>query len=296
MAHFINVETLYSQDENLKKKEVNELIAWADQQKHLPKINEIQAILFLRRCNYQSETSKNLIDLYFTVKTLCPELFSGKNPLNSPLKEYLDVILITDLSKTTPEDYTIIFGKITSANPSEFNISLGTKYLDMVTMSTIYQKPPSKGYLFVVDLTEFTLEVLANMDLVVLKKTLFYMQKCLLLNWKGIHFFNNAPIGNRFLGMLKPFLDEFQNIIHLHDSVDDLIKYVPRDCLPENYGGLEDSVSVLQEKIKTKLGENVALFDWEEQQKVDESKRSGGPKTVNDVFGVEGTFKKLELD
>ena len=90
--------------------------------------------------------------------------------------------------------------------------------MDMVTMSTIYQKTPSKGYLLVVDLTEFTLEVLANMDLVVLKKTLFYMQKCLLLNWKGIHFFNNAPIGNRFLGMLKPFLDEFQNIVTFNDT------------------------------------------------------------------------------
>lgn len=44
------------------------------------------------------------------------------------------------------------------------------------------------------------------------------------------------------------------------------------------------------------LLENEEYFEKEETKRVDESKRVGKPKTSNDLFGIEGSFKKLDID
>jgi hypothetical protein len=52
---------------------------------------------------------------------------------------------------------------------------------------------------------------------------------------------------------------------------------------------------IVADNLKNLL-ENYDFFTWHEGQKVDESKRVGNEKNINNIFGVDGTFKKLEID
>jgi hypothetical protein len=72
---------------------------------------------------------------------------------------------------------------------------------------------------------------------------------------------------------------------------------LPQFCTVRHYNTPNPpDLTLVSEQMKIKLRDNIPFFAWEEKQTVDESARPGKPKSVNEIFGVEGTFKKLELD
>lgn len=72
--------------------------------------------------------------------------------------------------------------------------------------------------------------------------------------------------------------------------------HLPIEALPNEYGGKAGTVKELvAEHIKI-LEEFREWFKIDEDKRVDESLRVGKFEDGNDLFGVEGSFKKLEID
>lgn len=116
---------------------------------------------------------------------------------------------------------------------------------------------------------------------------------------------------------VRPFLKEkIRQRIHFHSTIDTLYKSVPKAMLPTEYGGdagnikdingkMHNSLNYVFKLIKfvcildqwrSKMKDYTAWFKEQENSKANEALRPGSPKTADDLFGMEGTFRKLSID
>lgn len=64
---------------------------------------------------------------------------------------------------------------------------------------------------------------------------------------------------DKLLAIMKPFMKkELMNVMHLHQSVETFHEYVPKEYLPEDYGGPKESLKThygksLCRQIKTRV-------------------------------------------
>ncbi|KAK4878841.1 hypothetical protein RN001_011347 [Aquatica leii] len=293
-----DVENEYAKNKNLRKEDIRALREWADKQPHLPKISELQYILFLQSCYFSIEMTKATIDTFFTVKTLCPEFFANRDPTDAKFAEHLNVGAYIPLPKTTPEGYRVIFCKVMDSDASKYSFNEQIKNFDMSIMLWMMMEGTAEGLLIVMDMDGITFAHMTKLNVMGLKKFFLYLQEAMPVRLKGLHFINVVPFMDKFMALIKPFMKkELLSVLHLHtDSLDSLHKYVPQDCLPSNFGGKAAPIVQLHEQVKTKLCQNADFFKMDEKQLVDESKRMGKPKSANDIFGTEGSFKKLDID
>ncbi|KAJ8954256.1 hypothetical protein NQ318_005852 [Aromia moschata] len=293
----IDVNEVYKNDSSLKPEDVKSLQNWAEMQPHLPRMNELQVATFLQSCYYSNELAKITIDNYFTVKTLCPDIFGNRNPQDSAVRVAMNTLLVTVLPKQTPEGYSIIFFKIMDSNPDNYSFPLSVRVFDMATMLDLHKNGPSKGMIILVDMKGVMLGHMLKLSVVVMKKFMYYLQEAMPIRLKSMEFFNIVPFMDKILAIMKPFMKkELLGSLYLHTDQEELHKRIPRDLLPQDYGGSCETLQILLEKNKSLLNDNADFFKYQDTQLVDESKRPGKPKNVNDVFGMEGTFKKLEVD
>lgn len=85
--------------------------------------------------------------------------------------------------------------------------------------------------------------------------------------------------------------------IQVHGSnVEDVYNYIPKSVLPKEYGGEDGTVQdLITHWEEMALKHRDYLINCEKYGS-DETKRAGKSKHADTLFGVEGSFRKLEID
>lgn len=297
MTQLADVIKEYEKDPKLKKEDIDGLRSWAEKQPHLPEISELQYILFLQSCYYSNEQAKSAIENYFTVRTLCKDMFSDENPKDPGIQMALDVGLVAFLPKLAPSGYKVIFMKLLDTNPDRYIYIDQCKMFDMIVNLAMNLQGTNEGLHIVFDFEGSSFAHLLRINPSISKKHLFYVQEALPVRLKDIHIINAPSWIDKALAIFKPFIKkELFDMINIHSSMESFYKIVPQEMLPKDFGGSAGSCNELREKNRTSLENNMEFFKEHAKQITDESKRIEKSTDFNKIFGLEGTFKKLEVD
>ncbi|XP_076670789.1 uncharacterized protein LOC143370057 [Andrena cerasifolii] len=292
----------FSLEEELKKNpeikmsDIEMLREWCEKQQHLPKVPDLHLIMFLHSNYYSMEAAKNTAENFFTIRSLVPEFFSNRDPLGlKELRQAFNVAAVVGLPDVSKQGHTILYGKLIDPDPARYSFEDITKYFFMVSDLVGLKTGTCDGYIFIGDATDVSLGHVSRISPIVMKKLVTYVQEAIPVRLKAIHFINTPPVMDAILNMAKPFMrKEFWNMTHLHSSLKTLEEFISLDVLPDEVGGKAGSISKLHEEQMAEISNKRDWFIEEEKMsRVDESLRVGKSKTVNDLFGIEGTFKNF---
>ncbi|KAK5638640.1 hypothetical protein RI129_012935 [Pyrocoelia pectoralis] len=293
---YSSVDLEYQKRMELRREDVQMIKEWLGKQPHLPEMEEFEIITILLSCNYSVELTKVTIDNYYTLKSLTPEIFRKRD-----LKTWvntLDAVICIPLSTLTPEGYQVVYARLQSLDPNKYVLVDTLKCGEIIIKMKIYEKGAVDGLVFVFDMTGFSLTHIAQLPVMTIRKLIVYMQEACPLKLISLHVINGGARVDKLMTIMRPFIKkELLEMIHIHSNyVETLFNYMPRECMPKDVGGLLGSVQEMQEKVKETVLNNMDFIEEDEKKLADESKRPQKNNKFDDVFGIEGTFRKMELD
>ncbi|XP_070155656.1 alpha-tocopherol transfer protein-like isoform X2 [Polyergus mexicanus] len=285
MIKSITLEEEMKKNPQLKLSDIQSLREWCEKQPHLPKIEDSFLAMFLHSNYYRMQPTKNTIENYYTTRTHVPEFFSNRDPLGG--KELRQAFKIA-----------VMYGAFLDVDPSRFVYNDNIKYFLMVCDVWFLTEGTNNGYIYFADASGLSFGHIARISPLGLKKYLYYIQEAAPIRLMGIHFINAPPAMELLMNMMKPFMKkEMIDMIHFHSSLKSASEYVPIDSLPNEVGGKAGSMYKLAEIEVKKLEDHREWFLMDEATgRVNEALRIDKNKSASDLFGIEGSFKKLDID
>ncbi|XP_044737796.1 alpha-tocopherol transfer protein-like [Chrysoperla carnea] len=272
---------------------------WLAKEPHLPDTWDDERIMtFLRGCKFSLEKCKRKLDMYFTMRNALPEFFSNRNIKRPELQEICKYINIPPLPGLTPEGRRVIVMRGLDKDQPTPIVSDAMKIVLMIgDIRLAAEQIGVAGDVYILDASVATPTHFAKFTPSVVKKFLVCVQEAYPVKLKEVHVVNVSPLVDTIVNFVKPFIKEkIRNRIHIHSDMESLHKFIPKDVLPEEYGGTAGKLQVFHDQWMKTLEEYQPWFDEQENIKADESKRPGKPKTQDDLFGMEGSFRQLVID
>ncbi|XP_063709294.1 uncharacterized protein LOC134837833 [Culicoides brevitarsis] len=295
----IPMQELYKKFPELKESDVATIRDWMSKQPHLPELTDQEIANFLHARYFSIEATKKLIEGHLTIRTHAKDIFGNRDFMADDIQMVKDVIVSVPLPKTTPEGYTVIFWKIIDPDMSKYNFKAVARLSIYVNESELLEKGPTNGYVTLVDMDGFTLRHMLTFNPTILYQLMLSVQEGYQARVKAFVFFNCPSFMDKFLALLRPTLTkEFSNSLKIYQKLEDLKEFMPLEMLPSDYkGGKEDTIKNLWTNYLKHLEERKDFF-WEESQtrRVNESLRPEKSALQNQLFGLEGSFKKLDID
>ncbi|XP_053962519.1 alpha-tocopherol transfer protein-like [Anastrepha ludens] len=282
--------------------DIEALRTWIQQQPHLRAREDDQFLLsFLRGCKYSLEKAKLKVDKFYTLRTKYPEFFTVNDVDDEKLRKLINcgilVYLPTPLFECGPR---IAYLRSGVYSADEFKVDDVARAMEGIQEILLLEDDYAMvyGVVSIVDLEKASMAHFMQMTPTSLKKMVVFSEEALPLRTKGTHFINTQSGFETFFNLFKPMLPKkSQKRLSVHgNNLDKLYEHVPLKYLPQECGGENGSIAEGIVELNKKLDEYRDYFKENAQYGTDETLRVGETTDFDNLFGTQGSFRKLEVD
>ncbi|EDV98110.1 alpha-tocopherol transfer protein [Drosophila grimshawi] len=273
---------------------------WLAKQPHLKARQDAQFLVaFLRGCKFSLEKAKSKLDHYYTIRTMMPEVF-GQNYMDDRSIAFCRTGTYVRLPKPLGVDGPRIqLTDYSKLDPKVFQMIDLFRFETLVMGRQITEDDNSviSGYVEILDLSKWNLSMVAQLDFSLIKKMGVFAEKAAPMRMKGVHLVNCPKEAVAVLNLARSLMpNKLQDRFYVHKNIEQLSKIIPREYLPEEYGGSNGRIAdIIVEMERQMLSYNDYLKD-EMNYGVNEQLRPGKHLTPDTLFGIEGSFRKLDID
>ncbi|XP_049794187.1 alpha-tocopherol transfer protein-like [Schistocerca nitens] len=289
-----------NEDPKRRDQDIQHIKDWLKKQPHIKARMDDQWLLtFLRGCKFSLERTKEKLDMYYTVRRHLPELFADRDPFSADIQKILSAGVLTKLPQTDAQGRRVILmnvGKLPAGTVSA-EAAFRTNFLGLDISLLEDDEAIICGQVVIQDMKDITLGHMTAITPYFMKRVATCFQEAYPLRPKGTHVINVPPGVEKFISLFQSFMKEkLRRRVFIHSSMETLYEHIPKKILPQEYGGEAGPIEEMQNAWKAKVESYSSFFKEDAQYGVDESKRPGKPKTMTDLFGLEGSFRQLSLD
>nr|XP_049699437.1 alpha-tocopherol transfer protein isoform X2 [Helicoverpa armigera]XP_049699438.1 alpha-tocopherol transfer protein isoform X2 [Helicoverpa armigera]XP_049699439.1 alpha-tocopherol transfer protein isoform X2 [Helicoverpa armigera] len=284
---------------NTRDQDLAAIKEWLRKQPHLPDEWEDRCLLtFLRGCSFSLEKCKRKLDMYFTMRAACPEFFTNRDITRPELMDLMSRAQGPTMPGLTPSGKRVTICRGLDKNLDTHQLNDAFKIAMMIGDVRLMEEIKGvAGDVYILDASIVAPSHLGKISPSALKKFFICVQEAYPIKLKEVHVVNATPLIDALFNIIKPFLKEkMRKRIHFHSSFTALHEYVPKELLPEEYGGTGCSLDEINNAWVKKLEEYRDWFKKQESIKADEALRPGKPTNYDELFGIDGSFRQLSID
>lgn len=286
------------------KEDIETLRTWIAKSPHLHnnvKEDDEFLTMFLRGCKFSLERTKEKIDMHFTIRGNLPSWFDNWNPLDPNIQAILKTGTYLPLRGYDKHGRFVLLQRLGASDPS------ATKIEDGFKTSTMLMELAGRGDVqanicgvaMILDFAGSNAQHALQMTPALAKTMLTVYQEGYPARPKVQHFLNLPGFMTAVFQMVNSLQKDKmkqRSMLHPKGDYSALHESVGKDVLPEEYGGTNGTVAELTDYWVKTMEANKEWLMEQSKYKSDESKRPGKPKAHADIFGIEGSFRKLEID
>ncbi|XP_075216093.1 alpha-tocopherol transfer protein-like [Lycorma delicatula] len=271
---------------------------WLQQQQHLPQYmseQELKYYLWGSKCSL--ERTKQKLDAYFTMRHLIPEFFSNRDPCTDQMMLYRKSLNVFPLPRLTKDGYRVFYSGLYSSAINFCNLTHCRSVVNMSDYCMINDSLTNGTYI-IIDGKHITYKHVKQVPTTQFLKALSYVTEVLPLRLKGVFVINTPPVFDYITAIFFPLLSKkIRERVHHFSGHTELYKFIDKKILPRDYGGEEASIDELNDVWQKTIESFKEWVMTEGSLLTDESKRPKQCKyKYSDLFGVEGSFRQLQID